>query len=209
MVKPSHHVLDVKTASLRLQLKAAPCFELKNCKMFYKRHHHSQVKAGSNRTGSMHDNSTYITFRDLTPTCTRREHLLALRRHEKLENAALKENYRHNGTITEIIELLGSTMTVLLETVGSVNGYLLPLEAQKYLQVNCGWTLRDTCEACFRVRCKPSQKMGPVVFTSVAHFNTLMLLNVYITHEFLPALIAQIPPDVFLKSECCHGSQYV
>lgn len=33
-----------------------------------------------------------------------------------------------------------------------------------------------------------------------------MLLNVYITHECLPALISQIPPDVSLNFERRHGS---
>lgn len=32
--------------------------------------------------------------------------------------------------------------------------------------------------------------------------------NVYITSECLPALTAQIPHDVFLKSERCHGLQH-
>lgn len=35
-----------------------------------------------------------------------------------------------------------------------------------------------------------------------------MLLNVYITHECLPALITQIPPDVSLNLELRHGSRH-
>lgn len=40
-----------------------------------------------------------------------------------------------------------------------------------------------------------------ICFICVADCNTLMLLNVYITHECLPVLMAQIPFEVSLKSE--------
>lgn len=208
-VKPAHSALDVKTASPRLHIKAAPCFEPKSCKVFHERHRHqSRAQAASNWTASMHDISTYITSRDWTPTCTRTERLLVLRKHEKLVNAALRENYRHDGAITEIIELVGSTVAVLLETVVA---RLWPPEARRYLKVDRGRTLGASTEwtftnirACWRVRLKP---LVPLGFIFVADLNTLMLLTVYMAHECLPALMAPIPPDVFLKSECRHGSQ--
>lgn len=206
-MKPAHHVLDVKTVSPWLQIKTAPWFELKNCKRF---HHRSQAQAVSNWTGSMHDISTYITSRDSTSTCTptSTEHILVWRKHEKLENAALRKNYRHSGAFTELIELVRSTVSHLLETVGSAVASSSPPEAQKYLKVGRGRTLKASSEwtfrnidACWRVRLKPSQALVPIGFIFVADFNTLMLLNVYITHECLPALMARIPLDVFLKSE--------
>lgn len=202
-VRPAHDVLDIKTASAWLQIKAAPCFELKSCRMFHKRHQqHRQVWAVSSQTGSMHDISTYITSRDSAPTSTRMERLLALRTHEKLENAALRENYKHGGAITDMKEL-----------VRSVVARLWPPEAQKHFKVDCGWTLRGVwtfrnMEACGRVRLKASQALVPVGFIFVADLNTLMLLNVYIRHECLPALMAQIPLDVCAEPESCHGSQH-
>lgn len=137
-VKPATHVLDVKTPSPWLQSKAANTLEPKSCEMFNRRHyHHSQV---SDWTGSMHDISTYITSRDSTPSCTQTDRLLVLKKHEKLENAALRENYRHNGAITEIKEVVGSTVTVLLKTVGSVFAHL------KNEKVDCGRTLSAPTE---------------------------------------------------------------
>lgn len=201
LVKPAHHVLEIKTASPWLHKKASPF----DCKKFNKRHYrHSQQQGVSNWTG--HDISTYITSRD--STCTRTEHLLVLRKHENLENAALRELYRHS----EIKALVGSPGTALLETIVAS---LWLLESQKYLKVDCGRTLRASTEwTCWRVRPKPLQTVVLVGFKFVADFNTLML-NVYNTHECLPALVAQIPLDVFLKSACsrqlryCRGRQLV
>lgn len=202
-VKPAHHVLDVKTTLPWLQFKAAPCFELKSCKMFHKRQNKAQV--ASSWTASMHDISTYITSRDSAATCTPTERLLVLGKHEKLENAALKENYRHGGAITDIIELVGPTVAGLLETVVA---RLWPPEGQGYLKVDCGGTLREwtftNIQACWRVQLKPPVPIG---FIFVADLNTLMLLTVYITHECLPALMAQIPLDVSSKSVRRHGPQ--
>lgn len=191
LVKSACHVLE--TASLWLHIKVSPCSESKSCKMFHE--NHSQVQALSSWTWC--DISTYITSRDLT--CTRTEHLLVLRKHEKLENAALREIYRQNGAITEIKELVESTVT----------SHLWPPEAQKYVKVDCGRTLKASTEwTCWTTWLKPSQAVVPVGFTFVADFNTLMLFNVYITPECSPALMAQIPPDVFFKI-CCHHSQHV
>lgn len=166
LVKPAHHVVDAKTASLWLQIKAAPCFELKSCKSFKRHYHLCQIQAVSNWKESMHGISTYITSSDSTPNCTRTERLLGLTKHEKLENAALRENYRHSGDITEIIELVWST-------VGSV-ARLWPPEEQKYLKVDGGRTLRGSTEwtfrniqACWAVRLKPSQVgMSRIFFCS-------------------------------------------
>lgn len=180
LVKPALHVSEVKTASR--------CVELKSCKMFHKRrYHHSQAQAVFYWTG--HDISTYITSRD--SACTWTECLQGLRKHEKLEKAALREIFRHNGAITAIKELVGSTGTALLETVGFVVACLWPPEVQKYLKMDCERTLRASTEwTCQRVRLKQSHAVIPVGMTFVADFNTLMLLNVYITHECLPALMA-------------------
>lgn len=192
LLKPAHHVLDVKPASPWLHIQPSPFFELKSHKMFHKRHYdHSQVHALFNGPG--HDISTYITSRD--STCTRTARLLVMRKHEKLEKAALREIYSHNRAIREIKERVWSTVITLLETVGSVVAHLWPLETQTYLKVDCGKTLRASTEwTCGRVRA-----VVPVELTFVADFNTLMLLNVYITRECLPALMAQIPLDVFFK----------
>lgn len=98
LVKPAHHVLEVKPAS--------PRFELKSCKMFRKRHYdHNRAQAVFSGPG--HDISTYITSRD--STCTRTERLLVMRKREKLEKAALREIYSHSRAITEIKDLAGST----------------------------------------------------------------------------------------------------
>lgn len=186
LVKPAHHVLEVKTASPWLLIKASPC----DCRKFKKRHYrHSQEQAASNWTG--HDISTYITSRD--STCTRTERLLALGKHENLENAALREIYRHSGAVV---------------------ASLWRLESQKYLKVDCGRTLRASTEwTCWRLQPKPLQAVV-LGLNFVADSNTLML-NVYNTHECLPALMALIPLDVFLKSarsrqmRYCRGHQLV
>lgn len=154
-MKSAHNLLDVKTASLRIRTKAAPCFELQNCKMFNKRHyHHSEVKVGSSWTGSMHDISTYITSRDLAPTCTQRERILVSRKQEKLIKAALRDNYKPDGANKDMKELLGLSVTVVLQTFGPINGCLWPPGAQKYFKVTCERTLKAptewTSEACGR-----------------------------------------------------------
>ncbi|KAA8584900.1 hypothetical protein FQN60_003594 [Etheostoma spectabile] len=168
LVKPAHRVLEVKPASPWLHKEASLCFVLKSCKLFHKRHYgHSRVQAVSNGTG--HDISTHITSRD--STCTRTERLRVMRKHEKLEKAALREIYSHSRAITEIKEVVGSTMTTLLETVGSVVAHLWPTEPHKCLKVDCGKTLRTSTEwTCGRVRA-----VVLVFLTFVADFNTLML----------------------------------
>lgn len=197
LVKPAHHVLEVKTVSPWLHIKASPC----DCGKFKKRHYrHSQEQAASNWTG--HDISTYITSRD--STCTLTERLLVLRKHENLENAALREIYRHSGAMTEIKVLVGSTGTALLETVVAS---LWRLEFQKYLKVDCGRTLGASTEwTCWRLQPKPLQAVV-LGFNFVADSNTLML-NVYNTHECLPALMALTPLDVFLKSARSRQMRY-
>lgn len=142
LAKLSLHVLDLKTSSLWSQTKATPCFELKSCRMVHKRHYHlSQEQAVPNC-----NISTYITSRDSTPTCTQTEHLLAFRKHDKLKNAALREDYIHDGAITAI--LVGSS--ALLETVGSVVAHVWPPEAQKHLKIDHGRTLRASAEQTHR-----------------------------------------------------------
>lgn len=146
-VKSSHPVLDFKTVSLWIRTKAAPCFELRNGKMFNKGHnHHSEVKLGSSPTGSMLNISTYITSRDLTSTCAQTKCILVSRKKKKLKNAALRENYRPDGANKVMKELLGSNVTVVSETLGSVNGFLRPPEAQKYLRVIYERTLKAPTE---------------------------------------------------------------
>lgn len=204
LVKPAHHVWDIKTELPRLLKSAAPGFEVKCCSTLHKGHYHHSGP----RKWSTPDFSTYLTSKDSTPSCTRTERLLVLRKREKLENCALRENYRHNGAITERVEPLGSTVPVILETSGSVIAHLWPPG------VDCGrtllkawkeWTFRDM-EACWRRRLKPSLALVPVGIIFVASFfNTLMFLNVYITHECLPGLMAQIPLDI-QKCAHCHGS---
>lgn len=168
------NVLKVKTAFPLLPTTPAPCFELK-----------LEEEAVSSLTGFTHRISTYLTSRDSTPTCTWKGQLLVLRTHEELENAALRENYRRNGAITE------------RKLEGSAGACLWPLKAQKYLKVDCGtmkasteWTYRNI-RGWRRVRLKPPQSLVPEGFTFVADLNTLMLFKVYITHECLPALMAQ------------------
>lgn len=146
-VKSAHPVLDVETVSLWIRTKAAPCFELRNGKMFNKgHHHHREVKVGSSPTWSTLDISTYITSRDLTSTCTQTKRILVSRKKEKLKNAALRENYRPDGANEVMKEVLGSNVTVVSETLGSVNGCLRPPEAQKYLRVIYERTLKAPTE---------------------------------------------------------------
>lgn len=172
------NVLKVKTAFPSLNTTPAPCFELELCK-------HLEEEAVSSLTGFTHRTSTYLTSRDSTPTCTWTEQLLVLRTHEELENAALRENYRSNRAITE------------RKLEGSAGACLCPLKAQKYLKVDCGtmkasteWTYRNI-RGWWRVRLKPPQLLVQEGFIFVADLNTLMLFKVYITHECLPALMAQ------------------
>ena len=180
LVKTAHNAMDIKTALSWSHMKVCPLPQLKNCKMVHKRHHdHSQVKAVYNRTEL--GISTHITSRD--SYCTRRDRILVSRKHNKLGKAALRD--RHNRAIHEEV---GSNVNALLQTIGSVVACLWQPVAQKYLKVDCGWTLRASTQNTFwRVRLKDSQEEE---LTSVADFNTLMLLNVYITHECLPALRA-------------------
>lgn len=215
-MNPARHASDVKAASPRSQTKAAPCLELRSRRLCRKRRrHHSPEEVSSSWTGSARDISTYITSRDLTSTCTRTGRLLVLGKREKLGNAALRENYRHDGAITEIIELVGPTVTVALETAGPVAAHLWAPEAQKDLKVDRGrtlgasteWTSRNM-EELWRAWLKKSQASVPVRFIFVADFKTLMLSNVYIAHECLPALMAQIRLGVSLRSECCEGSRH-
>lgn len=194
LAKLSLHVLDLKTSSPWSQTKAAPCFELKSCRMVHKRHyHHSQEQAVSNS-----NISTYITSRDSTPTCTQIARLLAFRKHDKLKNAALREDYRHDGAITEL--LVGTT--ALLETAGSVVAHVWPPEAQKHLKIDRGRTLRASAERTYGGGTLDGtvETITAIVSSRISFFvadlNTLML-NVYVTLECLPALTPQIPLDVF------------
>lgn len=174
--KPVPNVLKVETAFPSLNITPAPRLELKLCKRL-------EEEVVSSLTGFLHRISTYLTSRDSTPTCTWTEQLLVLRTHEELENAALRENYRKNGAITE------------RKPVGAYGACLWPLKAPKYLSVDCGtikasteWTYRNI-RGWWRVRLKPP--LAPEGFIFVADLNTLMLFKVYITHECLPALMAQ------------------
>lgn len=133
LAKFSLHVFDLQARLAWSQTKAAPCLELKSYRKVHKRHYkHSQEQVVSSWMGSMYDISTYITSRDSTLTCTH------LKKHKNMKTAALRENYRHNGTITGI----RSTVTVLLETAGSVIAHVWPQEAEKYSKTDCGRTLR-------------------------------------------------------------------
>lgn len=169
-------VLKVKFAFPSSNTTPAPCFEPELCK-------HLEEEAISSLTGFMHRISTYLTSRDSTPTCTWTEQLFVLRTHEQLENAALRENYRRNGAITE------------RKPEGSAGACCWPLKEQKYLTVDCGtmkasteWTYRNI-RGWWRIRLKPPQLQEGFIF--VADFNTLTLFKVYITLECVPALMAQ------------------
>lgn len=169
VVIPTHCVLDVKSVLPWLQIKSAPYFNVQNCKKAKIQYHHSEVEAASNWTGSIQNFSTSITSRDSTPSCTLTKRLLVLRKHDKFENAALRENYRYIGACTETEEHVESTETVLLETVVSVVARLCPSEVQGYFKVDCGRTLRTSTEwifrnieAWWRIRLKPSQLLAPV-----------------------------------------------
>lgn len=140
LTRPAHHEVEVKSVSPWLQTKSALSIELKGCKMFQERHYlHSQAQFDSRWTGSMHDISPYVTSQ--ASTCIQAEHLLALRKREQMENAALRKNYRDNGAFTKTQELVELTVTALLETAGSVVAGLQPPEGLKYLVVGCGRTL--------------------------------------------------------------------
>lgn len=74
--------------------------------MVHKRHYkHSGDQVVSSWMGSMYGISTYITSKDSIRTWTH------LRSHNRMKNAALRENYRHSESITEI----RLTVTVLLK----------------------------------------------------------------------------------------------
>lgn len=146
-VKPSHRVSD---ESPWLRRSTAPASEPKCCSTFHKGHyHHSGLQNWSTR-----DITTHLTSKDSTPSCTRTERLLVLRRREKLESGALRENYRQNWAT---VEPLGSTVPILSETSGSVITHSWPPG------VDCGRTMlkasketfRDM-ESCWRRRLKPS-----------------------------------------------------
>ena len=161
-VKPDNHVLDIKTTSPWLQMKAAPCFH-------EKQHHHGGDRAVSSWTGSTREISTYFTSGDSTSTRTSTKRLSVSGRREGLENSALRENYRHEGAITEIKELAESAVNVL-------SGFAV---ARKYARVNFGRTLRATTawtltnlEACRRVRLKRTRVTVPVGSFSVADLNS-------------------------------------
>ena len=161
-VKPDNHTLDVKTTSPWLQMKAAPCFhERQYC--------HGGDRAVSNWTESVCYISTYFTSRDPNPTCTSTKRLSVSMRRESLVNAALRENYRHEGAITETKELAKTAVNVL-------SGVAV---ARKCARVNFGRTLRATTEwtltnveACRRVRLKRPQATVPVGSFSVADLNS-------------------------------------
>lgn len=189
LVKPGHHVLEAKAALTWLQINSAPCFELRSCKVFLKRHdQNSQAETVSSWTGSKRNISAYITSKDSTLSWTERH--LVLRKHEKLGKAALRENYRHSRAIT------------VLETVRSVVAHLWR-QAQNYIGVDfrrtliasTEWTFKNM-EAWWRTRLKLSQVIGQIF---VAYFKTLKLLNVYITHECQPALLGEKTLEVVFE----------
>lgn len=145
LTRPGHPEVEEKTVSPWLQRKSALSLGLKGCKMFQESHYqHSQAQSDSRWTGSMHDISQYVTSR--ASTCIQAEHLLALRKHEQMENTALRKNYRDSGAITNTQELVESTVTALLETACSVVARLQPPEGLKYLVVGCGRTLTTPTE---------------------------------------------------------------
>lgn len=163
LVKPAHHMLEGKSS-------------------FY---HH--VQAVSAWTASVHDISTNLTSRDSTPSFSWKKHLLGWR-HVKLENAALRKNYKHSGAFRELV---GSPPADPPGIRGSV------VSLRDCGRTSAEWTFRNL-EAWWRTQLK--QSVIPVGFIFVAAFNTLMLFNVYIARECSTALMAQTPlDDLFLN----------
>lgn len=138
LVKPVCDSMEIETAVIWLQGKP---FELKSSQMLEKGEHvSSRVQTASSWSGFVADISTYITSRDSTPSFTWTEHLLLLRKYEKLGCAALKENYRHNRAIIEMKEPVGSPVNaaVPLETVVQHKYYPRTLRERTFRRME-GW----------------------------------------------------------------------
>lgn len=184
--KPLRH--RSKADTLWLQIKSANSFWMKSCEALPKNHNNQrQAQGASSWTLIFHDISTSTTSRDSTPSGTRMEHLLAMRKYEKLKSDALKENYTCMGTFKEIEMVVSKTAT---ET----------RKAQKC----CRRTLREWTskylESWWRVRLKASHADLPLRLRFVADYNTLKF-KVYITFDHLSAPKAQTPLSVLVKSD--------
>lgn len=121
--RPSCNKLEVRTALSWLQKDSLPFYKLKFCKTFH-RHRHHDMKC---------DISLNITSKDSAPSCTGTKNIF--KKYEKLETAALRQNYRSNRARTEI-ELMSSSVAAPLDTVGSVFTHLWSPKTQNYLTVD-------------------------------------------------------------------------
>lgn len=134
----AHPGLVSKTGSQSLETERAQNVRLRSCNSFQEGHNHLSW------TRSTHDISSINTSRDSTPACAQMGQLLVS---EKLENAALKANYKHNEAISE-----------LPLTLGSVVAHSQPL-------ASCFEPTKRTFRnilACWRERLKPSQAVVPL-----------------------------------------------
>lgn len=138
-VKPVHQVLDVRTAPMWLQTKTAPNVGLRSCSLSQERLNHLDW------TEPMHHISTLSTSMDSGPACTQTEPFWGFRLHRKLKMAALRENYKHMGVLTE---LTGWTLTALKEAAITCS---LP-----YLKLDFRRTCRNIW-SCWDAQLKPSQ----------------------------------------------------
>lgn len=177
-----------KAATLWLQIKSANSFWMKSYEMLPKNHNNQrQAQGASSWTLIFHDISTSTTSRDSAPGGTRMEHLLAMKKYEKLKSDALKENYTCMGAFKEIEIMVSKTVT----------------ETQK-AQKSGRRTLREWTskylESWWRVRLKASHEDLPLRRRFVADLNTLKF-KVYIAFDHLSAPNAQTPLSVLVKSD--------
>lgn len=140
----AHPGLVSKTGSQSVETETTRNVRLRSCNSFQEGHSHLSW------TRSTHDISSTNTSRDLTPACAQMGQLLVS---EKLGNAALRENYKHNEAISE-----------LPLTLGSVVAHSQPLVScfkSRTLEEPTKWTFRNIL-ACWRERLKPSQAVVPL-----------------------------------------------
>lgn len=164
LLMPIHHGLEVEAASPWLQIKRDKCFLLKSSVIPSMRHsNQSKALAASNQTMLFYNILTSTASRDSAPRCTWTGHPLGSRKYRKLKNAALKENYTHNGAIECGLE-------------------------RSITQRCCGRTFKKPADEClkswWRVRLKQE---APGQF----HCCSTLMLNVYIAPECLSELKAR------------------
>lgn len=163
VLKPDLHALDFQTPLSWLQKESAAWFDPKSHKDVKSQHQPSEAEAVSSWTQSPQDILTY-TSKDSASSCTWSQ---VLRKHRKLENAALRENYRHNGAITD------ATETGLLGSVGSVVAHRCPSDIRRHFTLHSRtlelteWTFRNMEARWRRVRLKPGSGTSRTLFCSI------------------------------------------